>query len=50
MPYVQIDVETFCELIELTREKLTVLTNSCTACENLWAHHTGRTVDGNQKT
>jgi hypothetical protein len=30
MSYVQIDVEGFCELVELTRENLTVLTNSCT--------------------
>jgi hypothetical protein len=38
MPYVQIDVETFCELVELTREKLTALTNSCTDIFNLPLH------------
>lgn len=31
-------METFCELVELTREKLTVLTNSCTDICNLPPH------------
>jgi hypothetical protein len=54
MSYVQMDVEIFCELLEeLITEKLTVLSDSCTdSCnlqqhvKNIWAHHTGRTVDG----